>query len=95
MRARPTSTSRPVGNRAASRPSQVGWLKARRSSGHSPASTEMRAVRRKLAAPSQVLMSWLCPGGLMTPPIAHHRHARGPRRARVQIRDPRFANQGP
>ena len=42
----PASTPRLVGaNRATSRSSQVGWLKARRSSGHNPASTELRAVR--------------------------------------------------
>ena len=42
----PTSTPRLVGdNRATSRPSQAGWLEARRSSGRNPASTEARAVR--------------------------------------------------
>ena len=42
----PTSTPRLVSaNRVTSRSSQVGWLKARRSSGHNPASTEVRAVR--------------------------------------------------
>ena len=42
----PTSTPRLVSaNRVTSRSSQVVWLKARRSSGHNPASTEARAVR--------------------------------------------------